>query len=66
MTKVRYAAIFVSLILATLGAAFPAWAQDSVAKPLASAVLEQLVAPNALYPDDLLSQIPLIVWLPEH
>ena len=57
MTKPRYTVIFVSVLLATMVAAFPARAQDSGAKPLASAELEQLVAPIALYPDDLLSQI---------
>ena len=57
MTKPRYTFIVVSLLLATMVAAFPARAQDSGAKPLASAEIEQLVAPIALYPDDLLSHI---------
>lgn len=55
----RFSLISLVIVVATLAFASPLQAQSQPpeAKPLTSAQLEQLVAPIALYPDDLLSQV---------
>jgi hypothetical protein len=61
MTMPRPKTILVSLVafIAMLIVGSPVWAQQQspAAKPLTNAQIEQLVAPIALYPDDLLSQV---------
>ena len=61
MTTLRPKTLLVSLVMlfATLIVVSPLRAQQQspTAKPLTAAQIEQLVAPIALYPDDLLSQV---------
>ena len=68
MTTQRPKTILVSLVvfiaMLIVGSPLRAEQQSPAAKPLTSAQIEQLVAPIALYPDDLLSQVMMASTYP--
>src|SRR3974390_1034920 len=62
MIKTRFHRAWLALLLAcptlsALGQTMPAPPAGAPAKPISAAEIQQLVAPFALYPDDLLAQV---------